>query len=91
MTSHAGRPKHIKYNEFLSRFIRLKRNFAVRPYGYDEKRWAEQRIAIKSPKEHSEEERKKHHIREVEKGVKGLNFPADEMARVIHSWIASEE
>ena len=93
MTSRAAKPKNINHSESLDRFVRLKRNFAVRPPGYDEERWSQYKV-IARQQEESEEKTKeegKHPIRKAEKGVKGLQFSGEEMARIIRSWIAEGE
>lgn len=71
--------------------MRLKRNFAVRPFGFDEEQWAGQRISSHpSEKEATEKEHKKL-IHEVSEGVKGIEFAAEEMAKVIRGWMAQDE
>ncbi|MEW6201161.1 MAG: hypothetical protein AB1546_04245 [bacterium] len=94
MTTRAAKPKRIHHSDSLDRFVRLKRNYAVRPPGYDEERWSQYKVIARQQEESEEEkaqEKEKRMIREVEKGVKGLQFSGEEMARIIRSWISEGE
>ena len=92
MPERVAKPRRIDRSEKLDRLLRLKMDFACRPVGYGNDRWANLRVAS-SPilqKRASEAEHKRL-IREVQTDVKGLEFPAEEMAKIIRGWMASDE
>jgi len=64
-------------------------DFAVVPYGMSSKKWDKRRLS-KQTMQTEEEERKKL-IHEADTSIKGINFPAEEMAKVIRSWMKQDE
>ncbi|MFH1537439.1 MAG: hypothetical protein ABIH66_00675 [bacterium] len=91
MIKRAAKPRHINFSESLDRFLRTKRNFAVRPCGVSEERWADQRISSNLSEEVAKEQEQKRLIHDVSEGVKGIQFAAEEMAKVIRGWMAQDE
>ena len=89
MDNKAARPRRVKRNDQLDVLDRLKRNFAVRPFAFDNDQWEDKRIA--KAQRASEEGRKKHLIREVDDKIKGIAFPAKEMAMIIRSWMKQDD
>ena len=92
MIDKAAKPKRVLHSEKLDRLMRLKMDFACRPVGYGNERWSNLRVAG-SPilqKRASEAEHKRM-IKEVQTGVHGLEFPAEEMAKIIRGWMASDD
>ncbi|MEW5944684.1 MAG: hypothetical protein AB1742_00660 [bacterium] len=91
MSYRAGKPKHVSFSESLDRLIRTRRNFAVRPFGFDNKKWEKHLLSSNVAPRQKETQEEKKMIRETAQGVKGLDFPAEEMAKIIRSWIARDE
>lgn len=89
MIKKVAKPRHITFSETLDRFLRTKRDFAVRPFGFAEERWAGQRISSGS-KEATRTQEHKRLIHDVSEGVKGIEFAAEEMAKVIRGWMAQD-
>ena len=92
MADRAAKPRKVTHSEKLDRLHRLKMDFAVKPFSADNERWAPMRVSesaaigkVVQEKEH------KRMIREVDKGVKGLDFPAEEMAKILRGWMASDD
>ena len=90
MERRAALPRRVKHSETLDRLIRLKRDFAVMPFGADNDKWVNKML---SRKHHavSEQEEHKRLIREADSSIKGINFPAEEMAKIIRSWMKQDE
>jgi hypothetical protein len=92
MSDRAALPKRVKHSEKLDRLNRLKRDFACRPAIFDNERWADMRITGSYAFEtHKKDQHHKHMIKEVQQGVKGLGFPAEEMAMIIRGWMAQDD
>ena len=89
MKRRAAMPRHVKHSETLERLIRLRRDFAVLPYGADSEKWKSgairRRQAVDAKEEH------KRLIREADTSIKGIDFPAEEMAKIIRSWMRQYE
>lgn len=92
MSERAARPRSVKHSETLDRLNRLKIDFACKPFGDGNDRWAHLRVA-NSPSifKKAQEKAHKHMIKEVNQGVKGLSFPAEEMALIIRGWMAQDD
>ncbi|MFA6451166.1 MAG: hypothetical protein WCX65_16940 [bacterium] len=89
MERRASLPRRVKHSETLDRLIRLRRDFAVVPFGTDSKKW--ESGAVKRRKAESEQEEHKRLIREADTSIKGINFPAEEMAKIIRSWMRQDD
>ena len=91
MNDRAAQPRRVQHSEKLERLNRLRREYAILPFAFNDDKWARLRVsAASSFAEKSMEEQHKRVIREVETGVKGLNFPAEEMAKIIRGWMTEE-
>lgn len=91
MSDRAARPRRVQHSEKLDRLNRLRWDFAVVPYAFNDDKWDRMRVAAApSFQKQSQEQQHKRMIKEVETGVKGLNFPAEEMAKIIRGWMADE-
>ena len=92
MDTYVVLPKSVKKSEKLERLHRLHWDYACRPASYTNERWAGMRIAGSGSFEKVVKEgRHKHMIQEVDKGVKGLDFPAAEMAMIIRGMMAQDD
>jgi hypothetical protein len=92
MSDKAAKTRHVKHSEKMDRLQRLNKDFAIKPFAHDNERWDSLRIAggpvlMKKMKEHEH----KRMIKEVQQGVKGLEFPAEEMAKIIRGWMAQDD
>jgi len=84
-----ARPKRLKHSETMERLKRLRKDYAVRPVGFDNERWASQRIS--RTQKHTDKAERQNLIHEADSSVKGLDFPAKEMAQIIRSWMMQDE
>ena len=92
MDDKAAQPRRIKHSETLDRLNRLRWDFACKPYMFEDERWSNKRISASLDFEHvQKEQQQKRMIREVDQGVKGLDFPAEEMALIIRGMMAQDE
>jgi hypothetical protein len=89
MENRAALPRRVKHSDKLDLLIRLRRDFAVIPYGADSKKW--QSGAVRRRKAESDQEEHKRLIREADSSIKGINFPAEEMAKIIRSWMRQDD
>ena len=89
MKNRAAIPRHVKHSETLDRLVRLKRDFAVLPFGADSDKWK----GMSARKRHVENAQEEHKrlIREADTSIKGIDFPAEEMAKIIRSWMRQDE
>lgn len=90
MLSKAAKPRRVTYSESLNRFVRLKKNFAVKPFGSGNDKWDAQRVLAIPPPE-AVQENQKRLIRDVNEGVAGLGFAAEEFAKIIRGWMAQDD
>lgn len=88
MERRAALPRRVHHSESLDRLIRLKRDFAVLPFGADIKKLEMRRTDVRKRSEKSDHKRL---IREADKSIKGIDFPAAEMAMIIRSWMKQDE
>ncbi len=91
MERRAALPRRVTHSETLDRLIRLKRDFAVLPFGADSDKWKNKKYAAARKRAGNEQEEKKRLIREMDNSIKGLDFPAEEMAKIIRSWMKQDE
>lgn len=89
MERRAALPRRVHHSESLDRLIRLKRDFAVLPFGADVRKWETRRTDV--TRKRSGQSDHKRLIREAEKSIKGIDFPAAEMAMIIRSWMKQDE
>jgi len=89
MIKKAAKPKKVEHSDTLERLLKLNRNFAVRPAGFDNERWADRRVSRKQ--EDSGAGNRKKLIRDADKSINGVEFPAREMAQIIRGWLVEEE
>ncbi len=90
MEKRAAKPRRVTHSETLDRLIRLKRDFAVVPFGAEKEKW-QKNMLVRKRHAVSEQEEHKRLIREVDTSIKGIDFPAEEMAKIIRSWMKSDE
>ncbi len=91
MERRAALPRRVTHSETLDRLIRLKRDFAVLPFGADGDKLKNRKSFAARKRAESEQEEKKRLIREMDSGIKGLDFPAEELAKIIRSWMRQDE
>jgi hypothetical protein len=89
MKHRAALPRNVKHSDTLERLIRLRRDFAVLPFGADNEKF--QSHSIKRRKAENAQEEHQRLMREADNSIKGVNFPAEEMAKVIRSWMRQDE
>ena len=90
MERRVALPRRIKHSETLDRLIRLKRDFAVLPFGADNDKWKDKMMSRKHHTVSAADEHKRL-IREADTSIKGIDFPAEEMAKIIRSWMKQDE
>ena len=91
MSDRAAKPRRVFHSEKLERLNRLRWEYAVVPYAFNDAKWDRMRVAAApSFTEKTMEEQHKRMIKEVDVGVKGLNFPAEEMAKIIRGWMTDD-
>lgn len=92
METYAAMPKRVKKSEKLERLHRLRWDFACRPASFTNERWSGMRISGSGSFEKVvKEEQHKHMIQEVDKGIKGLDFPAAELAMIVRGMMAQDD
>jgi hypothetical protein len=93
MADKAARPRRVMQNDQLDTLLRLRRDFAVLPDGMGNERWCTRMRAanVKTSEEQSEEEKDKRLIRDMSKGVNGIEFAAEELAKVIRGWMNQDD
>jgi len=89
MKRRAAQPRRVTQSETLDRLLRLKRDFAVVPFGYDNEKNKKRRSA--AIRRESAEQERKQLIRDADQSIKGLNFPAEEMAKIMRSWMRQDD
>ena len=89
MQERVTKPKRLKHSETFERLKRLRKDFAVRPSGFDNDRWSASRVSARKQK--TEKAERQNLIREVDSSVKGIDFPAKEMAQIIRGWMKQDE
>lgn len=85
----AAAPRKMANSESVERLIKLKKNFAIRPYLSQSERWEDMKVA-RTMTRTKDGERKKL-IRDMDNNIKGVDFAAQEMAKIIRSWMSQEE
>ena len=83
MKRRAALPRSVKHSETLERLIRLRRDFAVLPYGADSDKW---KSSVRRKHVEDAQEEHKRLIREADTGIKGIEFPAEVMAIAVSPW-----
>ena len=93
MADKAARPFQVAKSDKLETLKRMKRDFAVRPYALSSGKWHYRLVtsAAKHDTRDTEEAREKKLIRDATKGIKGVEFPAAELAKIIRGWMAQDE
>jgi hypothetical protein len=89
MKHRAALPRSVKHSETLERLTRLRRDFAVLPYGADSEKWKSATVRRKHAEDIQEEHKRL--IREADSSIKGMDFPAEVFAKVIRSWMRQDE
>lgn len=89
MQKKAAKPKKEVHSDQVDMLFRINKDFAVKPAGFDSEKWAGKRIS-KHQSSSGKAERKKL-IREADNTIKGMEFPAKEMAQIIRSWMKTDE
>lgn len=87
----AAFPRSIHHSEKLDRLHRMRVDYACLPFNFTNEKWVEHRIAgtTRFMKENKDLQHKRM-IREINEDIKGIEFPIEEMAMVIRSWMREE-
>jgi hypothetical protein len=93
MSDRVARPRQVKQSEKLDVLKRTKREFAVTPYALNSNRWSGRlrSATLKNVEEENEEAKGKRLIRDASRSIKGIEFPAEELAKIIRGWMAQDE
>lgn len=85
----AASPRKMVQSESVERLIRTNRNFAIRPYLSQSERWSDVKMSKVLRK--TEDGKRKKLIKDMDSSVHGTDFAAQEMAKVIRSWMSQED
>ncbi len=85
----AANPRKMAQSESVERLVRTKRNFAIRPYLSKSDRWSDMRVSKVLRK--TEDGQRKKLIKDMDGSIHGTEFAAQEMAKIIRSWMSQED
>ncbi len=88
MPQKAALARKVSYSEKLNVLLRQKKDFAVRPFGFSGEKWQE--CMISPYQTVTDSTTKKQMIRDLSKDINGIEFPAEEMAKVISTMIRKD-